>query len=103
MVAIVSDTHLGSIYEQAIALHRFYKMPADAGCEFVIHAGDLTDGVQLRKGHEYECSLTGVDQLMQYAVDHYPSDIPTYILAGNHDESLKSFPAFLVSQLREST
>ncbi len=83
----MSDTHLGSVHEQSTALRRFYKMASDAGCEFAIHAGDLTDGGQMRRGHEYECHVNGIDNLIEYVVDNYPSDIPTYVLGGNHDES----------------
>lgn len=32
-IAVVSDTHLGSKYQQLTSLKEFYKYAADKGCE----------------------------------------------------------------------
>ena len=52
----------------------------------MLHSGDLTEGVSGRPQQLYElreCSYTGQ---RDYVVKNYPkSDIPTYIISGNHD------------------
>lgn len=86
-IGIVSDTHLGHVCQQLSSLKKFYRTAADLGCDLIVHAGDLTDGMGMRRGHEYETFVQGVDSLVQYVIDQYPSNIPTYFIGGNHDES----------------
>lgn len=78
---VVSDTHLGSIYQQVTLLDNFYKYAKAYGCEYIIHAGDLTDGMS----HAKDSFVTNVDSLIDYLYDVYPRDLPTYLLSGNHD------------------
>ena len=51
---IVSDTHFGSVYTQITHLHDFYDLCAKEGIKDVYHTGDITDGLKMRPGHEYE-------------------------------------------------
>lgn len=43
----------------------------------------------MRKGHEYECFIYGIEDLIQYTKKNYPNILPTYIIGGNHDNSMK--------------
>lgn len=83
---LISDTHLGSKYDRLDILRYLYKKAEEIGVNYVLHSGDLTEGVSGRPQQLYElreCSYTGQ---RDYVVDKYPkSDIPTYIIAGNHD------------------
>ena len=83
---LISDTHLGSKYDRVDILRYLYKKAEDIGVDYVLHSGDLTEGVSGRPQQLYElreCSYTGQ---RDYVVKNYPkSSIPTYICAGNHD------------------
>lgn len=91
--AVVTDTHLGSKWQQLTHWRDFYKVAAEFRAEFVIHCGDIVDGSQMRKGHEYEVFKHGADAQAKYAIEEMPvlrnrqkRALPTYILGGNHDE-----------------
>ena len=88
-IAVVSDTHLGSKYQQLTNLREFYDCAQKSGCEAVYHCGDLFDGMTMRKGHEYECFIYGIEDLIKYTTDNYPSSLPTYLIGGNHDHSMR--------------
>lgn len=65
-IAVVSDTHLGHKRQQLTHLKEFYRIAKARGCECVIHAGDLTDG--LSSGHECERFLFTVDDVVNVCV-----------------------------------
>lgn len=83
---LISDTHLGSKYDRLDILRYLYDKASKNGVNYVLHSGDLTEGVSGRPQQLYElreCSYTGQ---RDYVIDKYPkSDIPTYICSGNHD------------------
>jgi len=88
-VGIVSDTHLCSRYQQLTHLHSFYELCKKRGIEQIFHAGDITDGQSVYKGHEFELFLHGADAQVDYCVKNYPKvdGIKTIFVCGNHDES----------------
>jgi len=88
-VGIVSDTHLNSIHEKLGELHATYKFFKEHGVNTVLHAGDLTDGQGIYRGHENEIHTFGADRQVQYFCDNYPKidGIKTYFITGNHDDS----------------
>jgi len=88
-IGVVSDTHLGSRYQQLSHLHRFYKICQEENIREIFHCGDILDGQKVYKGHEYELFSHGVDAQVDYVTENYPdhNDITTYFICGNHDES----------------
>lgn len=86
---VVSDTHLGSLWQQLIHLNRFYDLLQREGITTVYHPGDITEGVNMRQGHEYEVFVHGCDAQAQYVIDKYPirTGIVTKFITGNHDHS----------------
>lgn len=84
---VVSDTHLGSNYQQIAHLRTTYKFFKESGAEFVLHCGDLTDGEKIYRGQDYETFIIGADKAIDYAVKNYPNSLPTYVISGNHDAS----------------
>lgn len=86
-IGIVSDTHLGSKYQQLTYLREVYDWFADAGVRSVYHAGDLVDGVGVYRGQHGEIFLHSYEEQVKYAVDTYPrrQDMTTYVIGGNHD------------------
>lgn len=83
---MISDTHLASKYDRLDILRYLYGKAEDNGTNYVLHSGDLTDGLSGRPQQIYdlkECSYTGQ---RDYVVDKYPeSSVPTYLISGNHD------------------
>lgn len=85
---LISDTHLGSKYDRLDILRYIYKKAEENGVNYVLHSGDLCEGVsnrpeQVYSLHEDAISYTGQ---RDYVVKNYPkSNIPTYLIAGNHD------------------
>ena len=87
---LMSDTHLGSKYAQITYLHEFYDLCRSWGVTDVYHAGDITDGLKMRPGHEYELYTPSADEQLEDVVKNYPSreGITTHFITGNHDASL---------------
>lgn len=87
---LMGDTQLGSKYAQITHLKRFYDICAGLGITDVYHTGDITDGVKMRPGHEYELYCTSADDLRDDVVKNYPKidGVTTHFITGNHDASL---------------
>ena len=86
---VVSDTHIGSIYTQMTILRKLYEIFEREGIDTVYHVGDLTEGYNMRRGHEYEVFLHGADAQCDYTVENYPrlKNGKTRFIIGNHDLS----------------
>jgi len=85
---IVSDTHLGSKFQQLTALHKAYEVFRSEGVTHVLHAGDIVDGQSVYPGHMFEIAVHGADAQADYAVENYPRvpGISTIFICGNHDD-----------------
>ena len=83
---LLSDTHLGSKYDRLDILRYIYCKAEDTNTNYILHSGDLCEGVSGREDQIYmlkEASYTGQ---RDYVVEKYPkSSIQTYLIAGNHD------------------
>ena len=88
--AIMGDTQIGSKYTQLTHLHNFYDLCAKQGIKDVYHTGDITDGLKMRPGHEYELYEHSADGQLDAVVRSYPKrdGITTHFITGNHDASL---------------
>ena len=88
--AIIGDTQFGSKYTQISHLKSFYELCASEGIKDVYHTGDITDGLKMRPGHEYELYKTSADDMVQDVIDNYPKidGITTHFITGNHDASI---------------
>jgi predicted phosphodiesterase len=84
---VVSDTHLGSKLERLDAMERAYDTFKREGIHHVFHVGDMTDGVGVYQGQEFELHKHGQQEQIDYAIDKYPqrSGITTHFITGNHD------------------
>ena len=82
---VISDLHIGSIYERHDAWDIMMNYCIDKGIHNVIVAGDFLDGIN--KGRA-ECKIhDNFFEQMVYAVDKYPMDnnIIHFVTFGNHD------------------
>lgn len=86
---VIGDTHMGSKWQQLTHSNAFYDILEREGIPTVYHAGDITDGVRMRLGHEHEIFLQGSDEQEEYVIDKYPkrNGISTKFITGNHDHS----------------
>ena len=89
-IAVIGDTHLGSKYTQFTHLNNFYDICEAEGIKDIYHAGDVTDGVKMRPGHEYELYAVSTDDMVQDVIKNYPrrKGITTHFITGNHDASI---------------
>lgn len=89
-IAIMGDTQTGSKYTQWTHLNNFYDICQEEGIKDVYHTGDITDGLKMRPGHEYELYAVSADDMLQDVVDNYPKreGITTHFITGNHDASI---------------
>lgn len=83
---LISDTHLASVYDRLDILRYLYAKAEESGTNYVLHSGDLTEGRSNRDDQIYQLKEASYDGQRDYVVDKYPkSDIPTYLISGNHD------------------
>lgn len=89
-IAIMGDTQMGSKYTQLTHLNNFYDICKEEGIKDVYHTGDITDGLKMRVGHEYELYAVSADDMIEDVVKRYPKrdGIATHFITGNHDASI---------------
>ena len=93
-VIIISDTHLGSKYENLDYLKEVYKFAKEQSIHIILHGGDLIQSTYTNVLPQY---VNEVRQL-EHVVEDYPisEEIRNYILLGNHDfNTLKKDPLFM--------
>lgn len=87
---VVSDTHMGSKYQQLTYLHEFYDLCKKEKIDTVLHVGDLVHGSpKMHRDMILESFVHGADAQTEYAITNYPKvpGITTHLIAGNHDTS----------------
>jgi len=86
---LVSDTHFGSLWERPDLLQKAYGIMQREGIKDVYHAGDMLEGSGMRKGHEHEVVLVGLDKQVAHCHEKYPEvkGMKTYFIVGSHDLS----------------
>jgi len=83
---LISDTHLASKYDRVDILNYLYTTALDTNTNYILHAGDVTDGLSNRPNHIYDLKEISYTGQRDYVSHYYPtSPIPTYLIAGNHD------------------
>lgn len=87
---LIGDTQLGSKYTQLTHLNNFYDICEVEGITDVYHTGDITEGLKMRPGHEYEVYTVAADEMLEDVIKNYPKreGITTHFITGNHDASL---------------
>ncbi len=91
-LAIVSDTHWGSIYQQKTIFDSFIEDCRDRGIQTLVHCGDLIDGIMPQKYHNEVRFLHTTSEFEQYTQKFYPTGFNTNIITkGNHETSLAKF------------
>ncbi len=100
-IGVVSDTHLGSRFQQLTHLRSFYKLLAHKEIDKVLHAGDLNEGTGNQyRGQKHEMFIYGYDRQRDYACEQYPREpgITTYVIDGSHDYSFYKTAGYNINQ-----
>ncbi len=86
-IGVCGDSHLGSKKERLDALEAMYDIYADRGITHVYHTGDISEGWGIYRGQEFEVSIPGQEEQIDYVVNVYPKrkGITTSFICGNHD------------------
>lgn len=97
---IMGDTQFGSKYAQITYLHQYYDLCELEGITDVYHTGDITDGLKMRTGHEYELYEISADEMRDDVVKNYPKrdGITTHFITGNHDASIYKHVGYDIGQ-----
>ena len=97
---LMGDTQFGSKYAQITYLRTFYEICADEGITDIYHTGDITDGLKMRPGHEYELYAISADEMRNDVVKNYPriDGVTTHFITGNHDASLYKHVGYDIGQ-----
>ena len=97
----LTDTHMGSIYYHddflAAAIDRWTKAKVD----FVIHGGDVTNGMDPRKYNIlFESTHIGFAAQKEYAVAQLRRiPFPLYVIDGNHDRWYEAMGGHIVEDI----
>lgn len=101
-ILLISDTHLGCIYDRVDILHNLFEYATMKGIKIVIHTGDFIEGV---KYADRGClKYDNIDDMTKYAIKNYPKDknINTYVLGGNHDLWSKQILNYDINDMLEA-
>jgi predicted phosphodiesterase len=95
-IGAISDTHFGSKYQQPTLVQTAYQIFDEEKVDFVLHLGDLVEGMRLYRGQDQEIFLHAADEQAAYVLNNYPyrKDYKTYIISGSHDLVFKKLAGF---------
>lgn len=101
--AHITDTHIGSIYYLPERMEAIAEQVKNESVEFVVHTGDVTEGMSKRDGHIYELTHIGYDKQREYAVEQLSMiELPIYFIDGNHDRwHIKNAGALIVKDIAD--
>ena len=81
---LISDTHICSKYERLDILNYLYDKADKKQVNYILHSGDLTDGLSNRQQQLYELKEISYEGQRDYTIEKYPrSGVPTYMICGN--------------------
>ena len=97
---LMGDTQIGSKYTQLTWLNVYYDYAKSLGIKDIYHTGDITDGLKMRPGHEYELYEISADEMRDDVVKNYPKrdGITTHFITGNHDASIYKHVGYDIGQ-----
>jgi predicted phosphodiesterase len=82
----MTDTHYGSLYSPEEWVEAAIKQFKKSKVDFIVHAGDVTEGMSARPGHVYELKHIGYSAQKQAAIEGLSDwEGQWYMIGGNHD------------------
>lgn len=104
-VGAMTDTHIGSLKMPPERIYQAFEEFKKEKVDFIVHAGDVTEGMSNRQGHIYELSSLGYSNQKALAVEIFKqwTDSDIYAIDGNHDRwYIKSNGAKIVEEIASS-
>ena len=91
-IMLISDTRLGSIYQQLSIINQCYELAHEMGVKYVFHNGDISEGEYRGEYAEWNDKLLfcrGLDEQTKYIANNYPyvKGMNTYFITGDHDRT----------------
>lgn len=98
---LITDTHIGCVFYKPEYLSAAFKTFKKENVDFVIHCGDVTEGMSVRPGQVYELTQVGYDAQKTYAIEQLSKwEGKMYLVDGNHDRwYLKANGALIVKDI----
>lgn len=87
-VLVVSDTRFGSVFAQPTILSDAYDKAYKYGCDFALHAGNITEGIYSKSSPYYgDLYVNYSEGQVNLVKEQYPfiEDFKTYFIAGQRD------------------
>jgi len=84
---VISDTHSGNIYEDMEKVHRVYNYAEENNYRYVVHLGDMLEGVTLPNQNNDRVKREGIHEQIDFLTKNYPKSdkVETIYILGNHD------------------
>lgn len=103
-IGVIGDTHLGSIYSPKQNILKAFEKFEKAKVDFMLHTGDVTEGMSNRPEQIYELSHVGYDEMKKYSIELLSKcPCPAYYIDGNHDQwFIKSNGALIVKDITDA-
>lgn len=104
-IGAITDTHVGHEKSPPERVYQAFEEFKKEGVDFVIHAGDVTEGMSNRPGHIYELTELGYDNQKTAAIKMFSqwTDTDIYAIDGNHDRwYIKSNGAKIVKDIDDA-
>lgn len=101
-IGAMTDTHIGSKYSKEERIYQAFDEFKKEKVDFIVHSGDVTEGMSHRPGHIYELDALGYDQQKEKVINVFGqwSDTDIYAIDGNHDRwFIKSNGAYVVKDI----
>lgn len=100
----ITDSHIGSQYYNPSFWDDALRVFNEEAVQFVVHSGDVTDGLSVRPGHIYELTHIGYEAQKAYSIEQLSKwSGKLYLIDGNHDRwYLKANGAIVVKDIAEA-
>lgn len=104
-IGVITDTHIGHKQFSEDRLMQAFDEFKKERVDFIVHAGDVTEGMSGRPGQIYELDYLGYDAQKNNSVRLFSqwTDTDIYAIDGNHDRwFLKANGALIVKDIAET-
>jgi len=101
-IGAITDTHIGHERFDENRLFQAFEEFKKEKVDFIVHCGDVTEGMSYRAGHIYELNHLGYDAQKTASIELFSqwTDTDIYAIDGNHDRwFLKSNGAIIVKDI----
>lgn len=84
---VVSDTHIGHKKSSLSYWQRAMDHIDKEKCSFILHPGDISEGMSGRPGHAFELDAVGITAQLQMTEERFRmAPVPVRGITGNHDQ-----------------